>query len=62
MEKKQRHNIILIEVSLHNRVLLSDLAGILKASIDTAIRDVKEALSLLNKYCSVKGSLLHKHI
>ena len=42
MNKKQRHNIILNEVHIHNRVLLTDLAGILKVSIDTARRDVKE--------------------
>ena len=42
MEKQQRHNIILNEVHIHNRVLLTDLAGILKVSIDTARRDVKE--------------------
>lgn len=42
MKKNQRHQIILNEVHLHNRVLLTDLARILNVSIDTARRDVKE--------------------
>ncbi len=54
MEKKQRHNIILNEVHIHNRVLLTDLAGILKVSIDTARRDVKE-LDGLQKLKKVHG-------
>ena len=54
MEKKQRHNIILNEVHIHNRVLLTDLAGILKVSIDTARRDVKE-LDDLRKLKKVHG-------
>lgn len=54
MKKKQRHNIILNEVHLHNRVLLTDLAGILKVSIDTARRDIKE-LDNLQKLTKVHG-------
>jgi filamentous hemagglutinin family protein len=55
VEKQQRHNIILNEVHIHNRVLLTDLAGILKVSNE-------EALVLLNKYGLVKEALLQKHI
>ena len=47
MNKKQRHQIILNEVHIHNRVLLTDLAGILKVSIDTVRRDVTELDSLI---------------
>jgi len=42
MLKQERHQIILNEVALHNRVLLGDLSEILKVSIDTIRRDVKE--------------------
>ncbi|MBE9488956.1 MAG: DeoR/GlpR transcriptional regulator [Bacteroidetes bacterium] len=54
MKKNQRHNIILNEVHLHNRVLLTDLAGILKVSIDTVRRDVKE-LDDLKQLTKVHG-------
>ncbi|PHS54736.1 MAG: DeoR family transcriptional regulator [Lutibacter sp.] len=54
MKKEQRHNIILNELHIHNRVLLTDLAGILKISIDTARRDVKE-LDNLQKLTKVHG-------
>lgn len=54
MKKEQRHSIILNEVHVHNRVLLADLAGILKVSIDTVRRDVKE-LDHLNKLKKVHG-------
>lgn len=42
MKKTERHQIILNEVHLHNRVLLSDLTRILKVSMDTVRRDLKE--------------------
>lgn len=42
MLKEERHRIILSEVALHNRVLLTDLAEILEVSVDTVRRDVKE--------------------
>lgn len=42
MLKEERHQIILNEVRIHNRVLLPDLAEILKVSVDTVRRDVKE--------------------
>ena len=54
MNKKQRLQIILNEVHLHNRVLLTDLAGILKVSIDTVRRDVT-GLDTLQKLKKVHG-------
>lgn len=42
MKKKERHQIILNEVHLHNRVLLSDLKRALNVSMDTVRRDLKE--------------------
>ncbi len=54
MKKAERHKIILNEVNIHNRVLVSDLAAILNVSIDTARRDVK-ALDDLKKLRKVHG-------
>lgn len=54
MKKKERHQIILNEVHVHNRILLTDIAGILKVSVDTARRDVKE-LDTLQKLRKVHG-------
>ena len=42
MLKEERQRIILNEVEVHNRVLLTDLAEKLEVSIDTVRRDVKE--------------------
>lgn len=42
MNKKNRHQIILKEIHLHNRVILSDLMRTLNVSMDTVRRDVKE--------------------
>lgn len=42
MDKTLRHQVILNEVQIHNRVLLADLANILQVSIDTVRRDLKE--------------------
>lgn len=42
MLKEERHQIILNEVELHNRVQLTDIAEKLVVSIDTVRRDVKE--------------------
>ncbi|MDX1332959.1 MAG: DeoR/GlpR family DNA-binding transcription regulator [Robiginitalea sp.] len=42
MLKEERQRIILNEVEVHNRVLLSDLAEQLEVSVDTVRRDVKE--------------------
>ena len=57
MNKKQRLQIILNEVHLHNRVLLTDLAGILKVSIDTVRRDVT-GLDTLQKLKKVHGGAI----
>ncbi|MEI6865840.1 DeoR/GlpR family DNA-binding transcription regulator [Flavicella sp.] len=42
MKKQQRLQIILNEINIHNRVLLTDLAVILNVSMDTVRRDIKE--------------------
>ena len=42
MLKEERHQTILNEVDLHNRILLTDIADALEVSIDTVRRDVKE--------------------
>ena len=42
MLKEERQRIILNEVEVHNRVLLTDLAEQLEVSVDTVRRDVKE--------------------
>lgn len=57
MEKKNRHQIILNEVHIHNRVLLTDLAGILNVSMDTVRRDVKE-LDAQRKLRKVHGGAI----
>jgi len=54
LKKEQRHKIILNEVHIHNRVLLTDLSGILSVSMDTVRRDVKE-LDILKKLRKVHG-------
>lgn len=42
MKKTERHQIILKEIHLHNRVLLSDLTRSLNVSMDTVRRDLME--------------------
>ena len=42
VKKQDRHRVILREVSLHNRILLQDIARMLKVSNDTVRRDIKE--------------------
>lgn len=42
MLKEERHQFILNEVRVHNRVLLTDLADLLNVSVDTVRRDIKE--------------------
>jgi len=42
MIKNNRHDIIIREVRIHNRVLLNDLAILLNVSIDTVRRDIIE--------------------
>ncbi|QLG44066.1 DeoR/GlpR family DNA-binding transcription regulator [Costertonia aggregata] len=41
MLKEERHQIILNEVRIHNRVLLTDIADLLNVSADTIRRDIK---------------------
>ena len=41
-KKEERHKTILHEVEIHNRLLVGDLAHILKVSTDTVRRDIKE--------------------
>jgi DeoR/GlpR family transcriptional regulator of sugar metabolism len=48
LKKLERHKIILNEINIHNRVLLTDLAMLLKVSMDTVRRDVKELDDLKN--------------
>lgn len=54
MLKEERQRAILNEVALHNKVLLTDIAGMLDVSIDTVRRDVKE-LDSDNKLRKVHG-------
>lgn len=42
MLKEERKQIILNEVRRHNRVLLTDIAELVKVSVDTVRRDIKE--------------------
>ncbi|WP_370637413.1 DeoR family transcriptional regulator [Flagellimonas sp. HMM57] len=42
MLKEERHQFILNEVRIHNRVLLTDIADLLNVSVDTVRRDIKE--------------------
>jgi len=50
MLKEERQQFIVNEVKVHNRVLLADMAELLKVSIDTIRRDIKE----LNKEKKLK--------
>ena len=54
MLKVERQRMILKEVEVHNRVLLTDLAEQLEVSVDTVRRDVKE-LDVLQKLRKVHG-------
>ncbi|WP_149276466.1 DeoR/GlpR family DNA-binding transcription regulator [Pareuzebyella sediminis] len=40
MLKEERHQVILNEVALHNRILLTDISEVLNVSVDTVRRDV----------------------
>ena len=59
MLKKERHNVIMRQINLHNRVLSSDLVDLLNVSEDTIRRDLQELATenLLNK---VHGGALSK--
>jgi DeoR/GlpR family transcriptional regulator of sugar metabolism len=54
MLKEERQRMILRDVEVHNRVLLTDLAGQLGVSVDTVRRDVKE-LDAVQKLRKVHG-------
>lgn len=54
MNKIKRHQIILQEIHLHNRVILSDLTRKLNVSMDTVRRDVQE-LDKLKQLKKVHG-------
>lgn len=59
MLKKERHDFIMRQINLHNRVLTSDLVELLNVSEDTIRRDLQELAdgNLLNK---VHGGALSK--
>ncbi|MBT33833.1 MAG: DeoR family transcriptional regulator [Thalassobius sp.] len=57
MKKENRHQVILHNVSIHNRVLLSDLSQLLNVSIDTVRRDVVE-LHIQGKLKKVHGGAI----
>lgn len=57
MLKEERHQTILNEVELHNRILLTDIAETLDVSIDTIRRDVKE-LDAEHKLRKVHGGAI----
>ncbi|QBA64552.1 DeoR/GlpR family DNA-binding transcription regulator [Muriicola soli] len=57
MLKEERKQLILNEVDLHNRVLLTDLSEKLEVSVDTVRRDVKE-LDASSKLRKVHGGAI----
>lgn len=59
MLKKERHNFIIKQINLHNKVLSSDLSELLKVSEDTVRRDLNE-LADMGKLLKVHGGALSK--
>ncbi len=59
MLKKERHNLIMRQINLHNRVLSSDLVELLNVSEDTVRRDLQE-LADHNLLTKVHGGALSK--
>lgn len=57
MLKEERQSLILREVNIHNKVLLSDLSIQLEVSEDTIRRDLQE-LSDAGKIIKVRGGAL----
>ena len=57
MLKRERQELILHEVNLHNKVLIGDLSGVIKVSEDTVRRDLIE-LSKKGKLVKVHGGAL----
>jgi DeoR/GlpR family transcriptional regulator of sugar metabolism len=59
MLKRERHDFVMRQINLHNRVLTSDLVQLLNVSEDTIRRDLQE-LSDTNKLFKVHGGALSK--
>ncbi|TKC12430.1 DeoR/GlpR transcriptional regulator [Pedobacter polaris] len=59
MLKKERHDIVMRQINLHNRVLTSDLVQLLNVSEDTIRRDLQE-MSDANLLYKVHGGALSK--
>src|SRR5690606_36112716 len=59
MLKKERHDFIMRQINLHNRVLSSDLIDLLNVSEDTVRRDLQE-LSENGQLSKVHGGALSK--
>ncbi len=59
MLKKERHEVVMRQINLHNRVLTSDLVELLNVSEDTIRRDLQE-LSDENLLYKVHGGALSK--
>jgi len=59
MLKKERHDFVMRQINLHNRVLTSDLVQLLNVSEDTIRRDLQE-LSDDNRLYKVHGGALSK--
>jgi DeoR/GlpR family transcriptional regulator of sugar metabolism len=57
MLKKERHDLIMRQINLHNRVLTSDLVSLLNVSEDTIRRDLQE-LSENKRLIKVHGGAL----
>jgi DeoR/GlpR family transcriptional regulator of sugar metabolism len=59
MLKRERHDFVMRQINLHNRVLTSDLVQLLNVSEDTIRRDLQE-LSDTNQLFKVHGGALSK--
>ncbi|MEJ2883790.1 DeoR/GlpR family DNA-binding transcription regulator [Pedobacter sp. GR22-6] len=59
MLKRERHDFVMRQINLHNRVLTSDLVQLLNVSEDTIRRDLQE-LSDSNQLFKVHGGALSK--
>ena len=59
MLKKERHDFIMRQINLHNRVLTSDLVTLMNVSEDTVRRDLQELL-VEGRLYKVHGGALSK--
>lgn len=57
MLQEERHNLIVQQISAHNRVVASDLCQLLNVSLDTVRRDIKE-LEKKGKVIKVHGGAI----